>query len=184
MLDSPPLLEHGEVDGTLAVDPDDVGLDGRPVLHPGNIRHEHLGRPGDFQGNPGDLIHGVELAVRLDRVVGRADHDIASRKDRVRPLEGCDHIHQAQLPGLELHGIDIDHDLPVFAAEWLGYRRARCSGYLVTDIKLAEVAQLRLVKALPRQRDQADGEAGSVELQYHRREGAGREPSQVRHREV
>ena len=151
------LLEDGQVDGPLAVDPDDVRLDGGSVLHFCHVGHEYLGcSRGTLERDPSDLIHGAELPVRLNRVIGRADHDIASWQNRVGSLKTRDDVHQTELPGLELHRVDVDHDLPVLAAEGLGYRCTGSSGYLVADVELAEVAELRFVKTLTREGDQAN----------------------------
>ncbi len=99
-------------------------------------------------------------------------------------VQRAHHIHHAHLVRLQLHRIHIHLDLPVLAAEGLRHRGARYVCDLVANIELAEIVKLGLVQSFSFKSDQADGQAGSVELENHRRQGAGGQPSQLRHRQV
>ena len=85
---------------------------------------------------------------------------------------------------LQLERIHIDHDLAIPPAEGLRDGSAGHVGDLVAHIVLAQVAQGCFLESLALQGDQADGQAGRVELQHHGREGARRQAPQVGHRQV
>ena len=86
--------------------------------------------------------------------------------------------------GFELVGIGVDHDLAVLAAERLRDAGAGHAGDLVANLELRQVAQLRFVQAFAFEGDQADRQAGGIELQHHRRQRAGRQAAQLRHGQV
>src|SRR5260370_6707133 len=86
--------------------------------------------------------------------------------------------------GFELQRIDINHDLAVTAAKGLRYARSRDVGHLVPNIVLAEIAELRLVQALPFQSDQTNGKTGGVKLQNHRRKRPGWKTPEIGHGEI
>ena len=85
---------------------------------------------------------------------------------------------------LELERIGVDHDLAVAAAERLRHGRAGHAGQLVAHDVLREVVQLRLGQAFAFEGEQAHRQARRVELQHDRRQRAGRQPAQFRHREI
>ena len=85
---------------------------------------------------------------------------------------------------LEFERIHINHDLTVAATERLRHGGAGDVGDLVAHVILAEVAQLGFVQTFAFQSDQTDGQARRVELQNHRRQRAGRQLAQIRHREI
>ena len=55
---------------------------------------------------------------------------------------------------------------------------------LVADLELGQIVKLRFVEALALHRDQADRQAGGVELQHHRRQRARRQALQIGQRQV
>src|ERR1035441_9764681 len=55
---------------------------------------------------------------------------------------------------------------------------------LVANGKLADIVKLRLVEALSFKSNQADRQAGRVELQHYRRQCSGRQTLQIRHSKV
>ena len=63
--------------------------------------------------------------------------------------------------GLEFEGIDVYLNLAVSAPVRLRHRRALDVGYLVAHLKLRDVFELRFVKALAFQRNQANRLAGA-----------------------
>src|ERR1044072_6036162 len=80
--------------------------------------------------------------------------------------------------GFELEWIDINHDLPIFAAERLGNRSAGDVRHLVANRVLAMIAELRLAHSFTLQSNEADRQARSIELQNNRRKSSGREVAQ------
>jgi hypothetical protein len=137
-----------------------------------------------FNGNSVDVLHGVNLAVDIKVVIIRPDLHVAGGQNQIGVIHRADHIHDAQLVRFQFQRIHINHDLPVAPAERLRHGRARHIGDLVAHVELAEVAQLRLVQAFAFQGNQTHRQAGRVKLQNHRRQGAGRQLAQIRHREV
>ena len=55
---------------------------------------------------------------------------------------------------------------------------------LIANRELREIVKLRFVEALALHRDQADRQAGGVELQHHRRKRSGRQALQIGQREI
>ena len=158
------LFEHRQVGGALAVNADHVGLDLRPVLRLADITHKNRGQPHRLERDALDLLHGVDLAVRVQIVVHRADSHITRRQNQVRFVDRTHYIHNADLMSLQLQGIHIDHDLAVLAAERGGHGSAGDPGHLIADDVVANVAQLRFAHAFALQRNEADRQAGGVKL--------------------
>ena len=67
---------------------------------------------------------------------------------RLLLLTALDHVHHAQLPREQLVGIDVDHRLPVLAAEHRRDFGAFHYRDLIAYLKLREIVKLRLVQAL------------------------------------
>ncbi len=84
----------------------------------------------------------------------------------------------------QLVGIHIDHGLAVLAAEDGGDFGALHHRDLIADLELGEIVKLRFVQALALHRDQADRQAGGIELQHHRRQRAGRQAFQIGQRQI
>jgi hypothetical protein len=85
---------------------------------------------------------------------------------------------------LQLHRIDVDHDLPILSAVGRRHGGSWNAGDLVSDLELQKVVQLGLVEPLPRNGQQTDRQTGGVDLKHHWREGALRQPPQVRQRQI
>ena len=130
-----------------------------------------------FNGTSLSVLHVVDLAVDVKIVIVRADFHVAGGQDQIGVVDRADDIHDAQLMRFELERIHIDHNLPVTSAKRHGHRRAGHVGDLVANVKLAEVAQLGFGQAFTLQGNQTHRQAGGVELQNHRRQGAGRKAS-------
>ncbi len=75
-----------------------------------------------------------------------------------------DHIHGAQLIGLQLQRIHVNHDLAVPAA--IGRRNggAGNAGNLISNLELQVVVKLRLAQPLAFHGQQANGQARGVHL--------------------
>ncbi len=137
------LLENRQIDGALSVDAHDVGLDLRGVARLTDVAHHHRRAADGLERQPVDLGDGVELTVGVDVVVERPDDHVPGRQDQVRVVDRAHDVHHAQLVGLELERIDIDHDLPIASAERLRNRGAGHIGHLIAHVELTEVSQLR-----------------------------------------
>jgi hypothetical protein len=72
----------------------------------------------------------------------------------------------------KLYWVYVDLNLPVLAAKRLGYRRSRHAGNLVAHVELPLIVQLGLVQPFALERDQADWQAGGIELEDNRRQCA------------
>ena len=86
--------------------------------------------------------------------------------------------------GLEFEGIDVYLNLAVSAPVRLRHRRALHVGYLVAHLKLRDVFELRFVKALAFQRNQANRLARGIHSQHNRWQRAWRQAAQVGHSKV
>ncbi len=129
-------------------------------------------------------VGGRQLAVGVKVVVDRTNLHVTRRQNQIAVIHGPDDIHDTEFVRLQLQWIDIDHDLPVTAAEGLRHRSTGHIRDLVAHVVLTEIAKLSLVQPLSLEGDQAHGQAGSVKLQNHRWQSAGRELSQVRHGQI
>ena len=178
------LLQDREVHRALAIDAHDVGLDGTGIFGIADVGHHHLTVAFDLQRQTVDLLRRRQLAVGVDVVVLRADAHIASGKDGVRLVHCAHYVHQAQLVSFQLHRIDVHLDLAILPAERLRHRCARHIRNLVAHGELPDVVQLGFVQSLALQRDQTYRQARRIELQHHRRQGAGRQATKLRHGQV
>ena len=178
------LLQNREVNGRLTVHTHDVGLNGVGVHGVADIPDEHGGLADRFQGHAVDELGGRCLAVGIQIVIDGSDFDVAGGKNEIALVDGANHVHGAQLVGFKLQWIDIHHDLAILSAEGLGNRSAWDVGNLVANVVLTEVVQFGFVQTLAFEGNQADGQAGGVKLQHHRRQRAGRKAAEVGHREI
>src|SRR4029077_11227555 len=174
------LLHHGQIDGTLSIDADDVVLQRMRVLELSNVRHEYRAGAVHFDWILAGVLQ-VELRIRVDVVVKVSDLDVAGRQDHVRLTERPNYVHGADLPRFELERIDIELDLPPRSAERLRNRRAGNTRQLVANEILRDVLQIAICHALAIHGDQADGKTRRVGLQDDGRQGAGRQVFHVRH---
>ena len=129
--------------------------------------------------------HAVQIrdvlnqAVGINVIIAGADLDVARRQDEIAVVDRVHHVHHAQLAREQLVGIDIDHGLPVLAAEHRRDFRALHHRDLIADLELREIVKLGFVQALALDRDQAHRKAGGVELQHQRRQRSGRQALQI-----
>src|SRR6185312_3902619 len=169
------LLEDGQVYGRLAIHTHDARLNLGGIGGATYIGDEDRGAVHRLQRQLIDLLDVVELAVGIDVVIEAADANIAGRQDQVRAVDRANDVHDAHVVGLQLHGVHVDHDLPVAAAEGL---RHRCTGHtrdLIANVVLPEIAQPRLPEPLALQGDQAHRQTCGVELQHDGRQCSFRE---------
>ena len=130
------------------------------------------------------LDHVVDQAVGVDVVIVRPDFDVARRQNEVAVVDGVDHIHEAELAREQLVGVDIDHDLAVLAAERRRDFGAMHDRDLIANLELGQIVELGFVQTFALHRDQADREAGGIELQHDGRQRAGRQTFQIGQRQV
>ena len=113
------------------------------------------------------MVGGVAL-VRTD-ILRVADLGRARRQRQVLRIDGIDDIERRQALGQQFRGIDIDHDLAIFAA---GRGRQGDAGYrreLLADAVDAVIVELLLVERVGAQADLQHRHAGSIELHHDRR---------------
>src|SRR3974390_143171 len=178
------LLQDGQIDGFLSVHANDVVLDGGRIFGVPNVSEAKHTVADGLQWDIIHLRYVGQLGVAVDVVISGPNADVACRQDLVGAVDDIDHIHRAHLRGLQLDRIDIELDLAILAAIGLRHGRTGHVGNLVANRELSLVMQLRFVQPLTFQRYQADGHAGGIKLQHHRRQGALRQSPQVGHREV
>ena len=178
------LLENGRIDRPLAVHSHDAGQDLAGIFGIADVADADDGSAHDLERQLVDLFDAGELAVGVDAVVERADRHISGGQDQVRAVHGPDHVHQAELVRFQLVRVRIHHDLAIAAAKRLRNAGARHTGHLIADRELRQIAQLRFIEPFPAHGDQTNGQARGVELQHHRRQGAGRQAPQLRQGQV
>ena len=118
------------------------------------------------------MVAGVAL-VRTVYCVS-ADLRCARRQRQVLRIDRVDDVERRQALGQQLRRVDIDHDLPVFAA---GGRRQRDAGdrrQLLAHAIDAVVVELLLVEIVGAQADLQDRNARGIELHDDRRLDSGR----------
>ena len=178
------LLENREIDGRLPIHANNIGLDGLCIDGFPDVRDHYRGLADGFERHRIDHAGGGNLGVGVEVVVVGADLDVARGKNEVAFVDLADHVHWAELVGLELERIDVNHDLAVLAAKRLGNRCARDVRDLVADVVLAQIVQLRFVKALALKGNEANRETRCVEFQNDRWERARGQAAQVGHGEI
>ena len=177
-------LHDRDVGGFLAVDADDVVLKLAGIFGFADVAHRNPAAAHGLDGNAveiGDVLH---QAVRVDVEIGRSDLDVAGGQNQVAVVYGVHYIHHAQLPRQKLEWIDVNHRLPVFAAEYGRDLRAVDDGNLIADLELRQIVKLGFGEPLALYRDQGDGKTGGVEFQHQRRQRAGRQALEVGQREI
>ena len=127
-------LHDGDVSGLLAVNADNVVLKLAGIFGLADVAHRNPAGAHGLDGNAvevGDILH---QAVRIDVEIGGPDLDVAGGENQVAVVYGVDDIHDAQLPREQLERIDVNHRLPVLAAEYGGNLRAVDDGDLIPDL--------------------------------------------------
>ena len=84
----------------------------------------------------------------------------------------------------EFERIGVQHHLAAASAERLRDGSSGNAGQLIANDVLRDVFQLGLGEAFASESEQADGQAGGVELQNHGRQRAGRQPAHLRRRKA
>ena len=148
------------------------------------IAHQHRGVSHRLQWDRIRIRRLQHLAVGVDVVILRPNSNIAGRQNQVGLVHRLVHVVDTQPVRFQLHRVDVNHHLAIRAAIGLRHRRALHAGYLVADVELGVVLQLRLIQPFPFHRDQADRQVGRIEAQHHRRQSSRRQTSQIRHRQV
>src|SRR5580704_9668647 len=178
------LFHDWNVDGFLAVDADDVGLNAVRILGFADIVHRDPGVSINFEWYFTQFVHVVDEAVRIDEIIVGAHLHVARGKNQIRVVHRANHIHQAELPRRQLIRIDVDHDLAISASEHAGNFRARYNCDLIANLKLGVVVKLSFVQALAFDRYQSHGQTRCVELQYDRGKSSGRKALEVGESEI
>ena len=135
-------------------------------------------------GNAVQVRDVLDQAVGIDVIVAGPDLDVAGRQDEIAVVDRVHHVHHAHLAREQLVGIDVDHRLPVLAAEHGRDFRALHHRDLIADLELGEIVKLGFVQPFAFHGDQAHRKAGGIELQHQRRQGSGRQTLQIGQREI
>ena len=142
------LFHDRDVAGSLAVDAHNVVLNLIGVLGLAHIVDRGPSRSGSSNRNFSQLLHGVDKAVGVDVIVVGADLDVARRQNQIGTVDGAYNVHGTQLARTQLVGINIDHDLAVFAAKRRRNLRSLHHRDLITNLELSVIVELRFVEAL------------------------------------
>src|SRR5213594_3950929 len=159
------LLVDAHEDATRTVDPHDgrlrlVRVDDVPEVLDMD-RHAAGARLADD-----DVLHRPdepELVVGVDVVVEPAHFDVACRQQEVRVVDGADDVEHREALGEELVAVQVDRDLPYFAAVHRGRGHAAQALELGLDRVVGEVIQLLLVEPAARRGDEAHRDVREVE---------------------
>ncbi|MET3256972.1 hypothetical protein ABIA29_007216 [Bradyrhizobium japonicum] len=92
------------------------------------------------------IVAGVALVS--NGVLGVPDLRRAGRQRQILGVDRIDDVERRQSARQELVRIDIDHDLPVFAAGRRGKGHPRNGSQLLADPVDAEIVELLLVQAV------------------------------------
>src|SRR5215467_14064282 len=167
------LLHDGQVDRSLPVYPNQVVLNLVRIFSLAEIVNRYPRRSHSFHRNLAELIHVVDETVGVDVVIQWSHLDVARRQYEIGTIDRTDNIHGAKLPGCQLVGIYIDHDLAVFPAKGRRNLGSLYDGNLIADSELSNIMKLSLVQTLTLKRHQTNWETGGIELQHNRGKGAG-----------
>src|SRR5229473_2391044 len=99
-IDVTSLLEYGQVDGALAVDPYHAGLDLRGITRFSHVSHHHRGCAYRLERKLVDFCYGRQLTVGIETVVEWANDYVPGWQNQVGVVDGPHHIHHAQFMGL------------------------------------------------------------------------------------
>ena len=149
-----------------------------------DIVHRNPGTSHGLHWDFAQLLHVVDQAIGVDVVIERSHLHVAGRQDEVGSVHSIYDVHRAQLPGCQLEGIDVHHDLAVLAPEGRRNFRTLHHSDLIADRELPHVVKLGLIQAVAFEGYQANRKARGIELQNYRGQGAGRQAFQVGEREI
>ena len=168
------VLDHGQQNGAQAVLAHDVLLHGIGIAHLADILHEHRGPVGKFQRDVVQVGDGGGDRVGFDGVLLVADLRRAGGQRQILRVDRVHHVERGQPLGEQLRRVEIDHDLPVFAASRRRKRDAVDRRQLLAQAIDAVIVKLLLVERVRGQRELQHRHAGGVELHDDRRLDAGR----------
>ncbi len=178
------LLQNRQVNRRLAVHANDVGLNRLSIDRFADIAYQHRRLTHRLQWHLVDRGCRRILAIGIEVVVEWPDLHVAGREDQVALVDFAHDIHGAQLMRLQLQRVDVNHDLAILPAKGLWHGSAGNIGDLVSNVVLAKVVELRLVKALAFQSDQANGQTGRVKLEHDRRQSPRRKAAEMGHGQI
>ena len=121
--------------------------------------------------------------VHQDGVLVRTHLHRAGRQDDVLVADRGRHVARREPPRVETRRVDVDHDLPLFAAVGPGEHRAGDGDHVGADEVGAEVEELLLAERVTLERGLHDGDVGRAVADDERRRGARRHLPQHRLRD-
>ena len=144
------LFQNREVNGGLAVNANDVGLDGLRIDRSPDIAHEDRGLSlaDGFEGHAVNVCSSGDLTIRVKVVVKGANLHVSCGENQVGLVDLTNHVHGAQLVGLQFERVHVNHNLAVTSTKGLGDGSSGDVGNLVSDGVLTEVVELGFVEAL------------------------------------
>jgi len=163
------VLDDAEQHRTAAVLPHHVLLHQPAVMDLADILDEDGGAVHDLDRNIVEIVDRGRRRIGADDILRPAEFRGARRQGQVLRVDRVDHIERGQPLGEQLVGIDIDHDLAVFAAR---RRRQRDAGYrreLLADAIDAVIIELLFAQRIRAQADLQHRHARCVELHHQRR---------------
>lgn len=157
----------------LAVLTHDVLLHQPAVVDLAYILHEHGRAVHDFHRDVVKLIDRRRHRVRTHEVLSVADLCGTGWQGEILRIDRSHDIEWCEPPRYELRGVDVDHDLAVFAAGGRRQCQARNGRELLADAVDAVVVELLFIQRVRAERDLQDRHARGIELHDDRRLDAG-----------
>ncbi len=130
-------------------------------MHLADVLEEHRLPVDVFDGNVVEIRDAHGHRIGAYRVLRIAELRETRRQGQVLSIDRVHHVRRGQASGLKLERVDIDHDLPGFAAVRCGKGHTLHRGKLLAQVVDPVVVELLLVEAV----------GGEAELQYRNARG-------------
>jgi hypothetical protein len=168
-------LHHGEQHGAAAILPHDVGLRSETVAHVADIANVNRRSVHHLDGKIVERIHRGWAGIEIHAVFELADLRRAGGDDEILLGDGRRDIRRREPLGLHGRGVDIDHDLALFAAVRIR-DGATVDGHQARAYEIDAVIEERLfAQSAPAESQLHDGHAGRVVRKEERRRRARRQ---------
>ena len=144
----PRLAQERHVHAPLPVDVHDIVLDGRIVLDIADVADEDRPAVAHGDGSGGDVFDAGEGIQRMDLVLRLIDFHRPRGQHQVGFLQRLGNVLGAEAHGAEPRGIDIDHHLPVLAAEGVIDLHPFEPAQLVPHTVISDLIQILFAQAI------------------------------------
>ena len=162
-------LQHHHQHRAVAVDMHDVGLRRVAVADGGDVAHIDHGAVDGLDREIAELLDLDRRIVELDGVFETADLFRADRGDQVLRRQRVGDVLARQTACLQRRRIEVDLDLPLFAAIGVGDRGAGHGHQRRAQLVDADIGEVLFGEAFARQRELDDRHRGGVVVQDQRR---------------